>query len=153
MTGLLCMGSIVATTKASHAAIVDDVPACRCLADLSFADVDGIPEEVRRDAARIVDDYCEEDRSLDNLSGADRGLADQSCLLLHTGFEVELIEVEESDSSASVEIRLKVQVGYQGHRVQTNFFTDWRHNVAIHGGLSFTFWPARAHHQRDDYVD
>lgn len=142
---LFVMGFVLnAWASFAHAALPDDLPSCRCLENLAMAVEDEISEDVRREAVRIVDDYCEEDRALSELSGHAHWLAQESCMLLHRAFVLETDVLEEDALGGGFEVRFAVQTQYQTRRLQYQNIFDWRHGVAMYAQILFTFRPARS---------
>lgn len=140
------------TMLSSHAlaALPDDVPACRCLENLSETIDDALSEDIRREATRIVDDYCEENLPLSDLSGRAQWIANESCMLLHRGFQMETEMLADERDGAGFEIRLSVRAEYDVRRLNYVGLFDWRHHTTVFARVHFTFRPARMRHFSGD---
>src|SRR5699024_2739761 len=113
----------------AYAALLDDAPACRCIEDLTLADTEGISEDIRREALRIRDDYCEENQPLSELSGQAQWIADESCRLLHQEFQHDLELLDDLPQAQGLEVRLSVQAMYDARRLIQAELVDWRHHL------------------------
>lgn len=141
---LLAVLSIGTLCPMSFAALADDIPACRCLENLAMADDAQISEDLRREAVRILDDYCEEDRPLSDLSGHAQWIAQESCVLLHQEFQMDTEMLSEEEDTRGLEVRLAVQTNYYARRLMYQNIVDWRHDVALFARIHLTFRPAKS---------
>lgn len=138
--------SAPAILVSSHAiaAVADDIPACRCLENLSEADGPALDESLRREASWLVDRYCDEEIPLEVLSGSDKWLAEESCELLHASFFLETEGLAVQSVKAPIELRLRTELVYRGRRLHNDIFVDWRHDAALYARLEWTLRPRRA---------
>lgn len=140
--GITCVGMLHGLPSNADAALIEDGPTCRCLDNLSTADAADIDESTRRDAARIFDEYCEEDRALSDLSGSEQWIAEESCALLHRQFQIETDALDDAPPVGGVELRISVQARYLGRRVMNDYLLDWRHHMGVYGRLQITVRPS-----------
>lgn len=140
---LLVVGALFLTTPNAHAALTDDVPSCRCIEDLTLADTEGISEDIRREALRIRDDYCEENQPLSELAGQAQWIADESCRLLHQEFLGDTEILEDLPEAQALEVRLSIQTMYDARRLIQDDVVDWRHHLTVYARMHFTFRPAK----------
>lgn len=142
---LLIVSSLVfLVSRAASAALAEDIPACRCLENLSEAHEAPLDEQLRRDARWLVDRYCEEDIPLDVLSGGEKWLAEESCELLHATFFRETEGVVVENERAPLEVRLRTELVYRGRRLDNDSFIDWRHDAAFYAKIEWLIHPRRA---------
>lgn len=147
LSGYTALGFLLllwgALSSRAEAALIDDGPTCRCLDNLTMADIEGLDEDIRRDAARILDDYCDQNRPLSDLSGSAQWLAQESCMLLHREFLLETDPVVDDSGTGGVELHISLRADYVGRRVINDYLVDWRHHMALYARLQITLRPMR----------
>lgn len=140
---LLLVGVLGVLSSKAEAALIDDGPTCRCLDNLTMAGIEGLDEDIRREAARILDDYCDQNRPLSDLSGSAQWIAQESCMLLHREFLLETDPLLDESDTGGVELRISVRADYVGRRVINDYLVDWRHHMAVYARLHITLRPMR----------
>lgn len=140
---ILLTGTLSLLSSRAEAARIDDGPTCRCLDSLRMGVIEGLDEDIRRDAARIVDEYCDQDRPLSDLSGSAQWLAQESCMLIHREFLFDTDALLDESDTGGVELLISVRANYQGRRVINDYLVDWRHHIAIYARLHITLRPMR----------